>query len=92
MHNDFKRYNKDIEEYNRVAVEIVKKHGFEVDDLYAVSVTLPEEAHSDTVHYYTPIGTEAFTNQVVSCLSSAIGLEERLVYREKLHTDKPVGI
>lgn len=92
MHNDFKRYNKDIEEYNRVAVEIAKKHGCEIDDLHAVSVRLPEEAHSDTVHYYTPIGTEAFTNQVVSCLCSAIGLEERLVYRERLHTDKPVGI
>ena len=92
MHNDFKRYNKDIEEYNRVAVEIVKKHGFEVDDLYAVSVTLPEEAHSDPVHYYTPIGTEAFTNQVVSCITESLGIKGDFVYSEKLHTDKPVGI
>ena len=35
------------------AVEVVKKYGFEVNDLYAVSATLSDAAHSDNVHYYT---------------------------------------
>ena len=61
-------------------------------DLYALSCTLPEEAHSDAVHYYTPMGTEAFANQVLSVLCPALGIEETLEYREALHTDAPVGV
>ena len=90
--NSVMRYNHEIEEYNRVAVEIAEKYGFGVNDLYAVSAALPSEAHSDAVHYYTPAGTEAFTNEVLKHLCQALGIEEKLVYREELHTDKPVGI
>ena len=91
MHKDFFRRNEEIEAYNKVAVEIAKKHGFEINDLYAVSATLPDEAHSDAVHYYTPTGTEAFANQVLSCVCGAMGIEAP-EYREELHTDKPIGI
>ncbi len=91
MSPDFIRYNKDIEEYNAAAVEVVKKYGFEVNDLYSLSVSLPETAHSDAVHYYTPIGTEAFTNQVVSHLANALEIENVPTYSEVLHTDKPIG-
>lgn len=92
MIENFKRYNNEIEAYNEAAVKIVKKYGFEVNDLYALSVTLPEEAHSDAVHYYTPMGTEAFTNRVLSVVVPALGIDEAIEYREEMHTDKPVGI
>ncbi len=92
MHKDFKRYNEEIEKYNEVAVEIVKKYGFEVNDLYSVSASLPAVAHSDPVHYYTPIGTKAFTNQVLSYIVPALEIAEEIVYKEELHTDNPVGI
>lgn len=92
MHPSFMRSNEDIVRYNAVAVEIVKKHGFEVDDLYAVSAALPEEAHSDPTHYYTPMGTEAFANQVLSCVLPALGIDEALEYREAMYTDRPHGI
>ena len=92
MRDDFKRYNEEIEAYNEAAVAVVKKYGFEVNDLYAVSAALPPEAHSDAVHYYTPLGTEAFTNKVLSCIAPALGLTEEITYREALYTDKPVGI
>lgn len=92
MDKDFKRYNEEIEKYNEAAVNVVKKHGFEVNDLYAVSVSLPEEAHSDPVHYYTPMGTEAFTNKVLSVVAPALGIYEVLKYREEMYTDKPIGI
>ena len=92
MSSDFMRYNEDIEKYNSAAVEIVKKYGFEVNDLYSVSASLPDEAHSDAVHYYTPIGTKAFADQVLSCLVPALGLNEEVVYMEVLHTDEPIGI
>ena len=92
MSADFKRYNEEIKAYNAAAVEVVIKYGFAVNDLYAVSASLPAEAHSDAVHYYTPIGTEAFANQVLSCIASAAALTDIPSYREALHTDAPIGI
>ena len=92
MRKDFKRYNEEIEKYNKTAVNIVEKYGFAINDLYALSATLPEEAHSDAVHYYTPAGTEAFTNQVLSFVAPALDINEPLEYREEIYTDKPIGI
>lgn len=92
MDKYFKRYNEDTEKYNEVAVGIAEKYGFEINDLYALSASLPEEAHSDPVHYYTPMGTEAFTNQVLSYVLPALGIDEKLEYREDMYTDKPIGI
>lgn len=92
MSDDFKRYNEEIEAYNRAAVAVVEKYGFVVNDLYALSTSLPEEAHSDPVHYYTPMGTEAFTNQVLAYLAEAIDHHEAIRYQEEMYTDAPVGI
>ena len=76
---------------NATAVEIVEKYGFEVNDLYAVSLNLPPEAHSDAVHYYTSIGTKAFTDSTVSHIVSALGITDDLNYQENLYTDAPIG-
>ena len=92
MDINFKRYNEEIEKYNEAAINVVKRYGFKINDLYALSQALPEEAHSDAVHYYTPMGTEAFTNQVLSVVAPELGLSEVPQYREELHTDAPVGI
>ena len=92
MPPDFKRYNEEIDKYNRAAIEVVSGYGFEVDDLYALSESLPREAHSDSVHYYTPMGTEAFANKVLSCIAPALGLDTIPEYKEELYTDKPIGI
>ncbi len=92
MSKDFKRYNEEIEKYNAAAVKVVQKYGFKINDLYALSVMLPEDAHSDPVHYYTSAGTEAFTNQVLSFVAPALGIDEVLIYREEMYTDKPIGI
>lgn len=92
MSPDFKRYNEEIAAYNEAAVKVVTRYGFVVNDLYAVSEKLPPQAHSDAVHYYTPIGTKAFTEQVLSYLTSALEVEAVTEYKEDLYTDKPVGI
>ena len=86
------RFNREIEDYNAAAVAVVKKYGFYVNDLYALSASLPMEAHSDAVHYYTPMGTEAFANQVLDVICPLLGLEEALEYKEELYTDAPVGV
>ena len=89
---DFKRYNEEIEKYNEAAVEVVKKYGFVINDLYAVSASLPEEAHSDPVHYYTSLGTEAFSKAVLAHLLPALEIQEPVAYQEVIHTATPVGI
>jgi len=92
MSKNFKRYNEEIEKYNEAAVQVVKKYGFEVNDLYAVSATLSDEAHSDPVHYYTPMGTEAFANAVLTHILPLLEINEEITYKEELYTDEPVGI
>ena len=92
MNTNFKRFNEEIEKYNEVAVAVVKKYEFKVNDLYALSESLPESAHSDPVHYYTPVGTEAFAKQVLSFVASELSLDEIPEYREAMYLDKPIGI
>lgn len=92
MDINFKRYNEEIAEYNKAALEVVEKYGFTVNDLFTTSIALPEEAHSDPVHYYTPMGTEAFTKQVLSYVCPALGLTEMPEYQEVIHIKAPVGI
>lgn len=92
MSPDFKRYNEEIEAYNKVAVEVVEKYGFIVNDLYSLSASLGEDAHSDAVHYYTPKGTEAFTNQVLNHICPLLEIDEIPRYEEQMYTDKPIGI
>ena len=92
MSKDFKRCNEEIEKYNAVAIEIVKRYGFEVNDLYAASINLLEDAHSDPVHYYTAMGTEVFTNQVLSYIVPELDISQTVSYKEEIYTDKPIGI
>lgn len=89
--NVFCRYNSEIDVYNEVAVKVVKKYGFFVNDLNAVSKSLPEEAHSDAVHYYTSMGTKAFTMQVINSIKPHLGIEEEIEYKEILHGTKAHG-
>ena len=91
MGESFFRHNSEIAAYNDAAVEVVRKHGFAVNDLYPTSLALPEEAHSDAVHYYTALGTEVFTKQVLSFLDPLIGDGESATYREFIHGKTPIG-
>ncbi len=90
----FKRYNKDVELYNAAAVEICKKHGFEINDLYALTSAAPKEYHSDLTHFYTKEGTELITNQVVSYIEKAIGEKAKKLDYDMLFAEekKIVGI
>lgn len=48
---DFIRYNREIEEYNRKAMEVMEELGVEVNDLYSVSSSFEDALHSDWVHF-----------------------------------------
>lgn len=91
MDPDFKRYNEEIEVYNKAAVEIAQKYGFAVNDLYKISSSLPESAHSDAVHYYTKEGTVPFAEQTLRYISEALGIEAP-VCKIVVHGEEAFGI
>lgn len=88
------RYNKDVEEYNNAAIEIAKKHGFEINDLYALTKDAPKSYHSDVTHYYTKEGTRLITNKVVECIENCLNIKAKELDYDKLFadTDDVVGI
>lgn len=91
MNKNFMRYNEETAQYNSVAVEIVKKYGFEVCDLYTVSAPFNnEEGHSDACHYYTPIATKAFATEILKYVCNALEIEQ-VEYKEALFLNKPIG-
>ena len=89
-----KRYNRDTEKYNDAAVEIARKHGFEINDLYAITKDAPVEYHSDATHYYTKEGTRLITNKVVECIENCLGIKAKELDYDKLfaETDDIVGM
>lgn len=48
---EFIRYNREIEQYNRKAIEVMEELGVEVNDLYSVSKEFDNSLHSDWVHF-----------------------------------------
>ncbi len=67
------RRNEDIRAYNEAATEIVRRHGMEVNDLYALMENVPKDWFSDQSHYYTMPGTVALTRQVAAAICDALG-------------------
>ena len=70
------RLNKDVREFNRIAVEECLKYGFAIDDLYAVAEKFPEEYYSDCTHLRTEQGTRYMTEAVVKSILKALGIDE----------------
>ena len=89
-----KRYNKDTELYNANAIEIVKKHGGEINDLYDLMSKAPVEYHSDLTHYYTKDGTRLITNKVIECIEASLEIKaEKLDYDALFETtDDATGL
>lgn len=82
-----KRYNQDTEKYNQVAVEIVKRYGGEINDLYSLAKASPVEWHSDLTHYYTKEGTRMLTEQVVWHIEQSIGIQGKTLDYDALFAD-----
>jgi len=87
----FMRYNKEIEEYNAAAVEIVKKYGFAVNDLYGLMKDVPKSYHSDKTHFYTKEATKMMTEQVIKSIQACVDVEAKELDYDALF-DKPKEI
>ena len=87
----YKRKNESVEMYNEAAVEIVKKHNGEIDDLYSLVKDVPEHYYSDSTHLYTKEGTRILTEKVCRCIENALGVKAKeLDYEELFKEEKDV--
>lgn len=68
----YKRTNTDTERYNQAAIEIVRKHGGDINDLYGLLKDRQMEYHSDQTHFHTKEGTRVIANQVIGCIEKAL--------------------
>jgi hypothetical protein len=71
------RLNSDTEIYNQAAVEIVRKQGGDINDLYGLLKDRQTEYHSDQTHFYTKEGTRVITNQVIEHIEKALNIKAK---------------
>ena len=65
---DFIRYNKEIEEYNKKAIEVLSPLGVQINDLYSITKNFEDEKRSDWVHF-SDAGSEILADAVIQkCL------------------------
>lgn len=64
----FHRYNKDIEQFNQIAIDVLKDTDTVINDLYAHTLTLPKSCRSDMTHFNTEGGVKMMGGQVLSYL------------------------
>ena len=55
INNGIERFNKDVLEYNKIALGIMEKYSVPVIDLYNYTLTFGDAAYMDHVHYTTEV-------------------------------------
>ena len=85
---DFRRHNSTIREYNAAAVAALEGTGTEINDLYALTESFPNEYRSDAVHFYTDAATEVIGGRVLSVICEALGIEAGEVNIENFTPEK----
>lgn len=92
---NFRRHNKNIEKYNEIAIEALRDTDTEINDLYALASTFPEEYHSDSVHFSTDRGTEMLGGRVISVVCEALGIEAKEInienFAPEMYSKKNIG-
>jgi lysophospholipase L1-like esterase len=69
---EFRRYNSDVEAYNRAAVKVCRKLHVPVNDLYALSRQNAARQMPDGVHF-TPEGYQVLGHQVANEIRQTLG-------------------
>ena len=74
----YQRYNADIEQFNRIAIETLSPLGVEINDLYSITKNAPQSCRSDMTHFYTVDGIRLIGEKVVKtiCENLQIPLSE----------------
>jgi hypothetical protein len=78
-----KRFNKDIEEFNAAAIEVLSPLGIEINDLYAITKDIAPECRSDETHFNNDLGRATVGGAVVNYISSALGIKSNTANTSK---------
>jgi len=70
------RYNRDIAEFNRLALEVLADYPVEINDLWSLVWGKPESLWSDMTHLYTEEGTRLLGDAVCRAICRALDIEE----------------
>lgn len=81
-----KRFNKDIEEFNAAAVEVLSPLGIEINDLYAITKDIAPECRSDETHFNNDAGRAFVGGAVVNYISSSLGITPNTIASCKENT------
>lgn len=84
----FKRHNATIEKYNEAALRALEGTDTVINDLYATMASAPLSYHSDSVHFYTPEGTELIGGKVLAVISRELGIEATDINIESFSPEK----
>ena len=68
--------------------EALRDTDTEINDLYALAKTFPNEYHSDAVHFYTDKGTEMLGGRVLSVICEMLGIEAKEINIEGFEPEK----
>ena len=82
----FKRFNKDIEEYNAIARAVLSETDTVIDDLYAVTKDIPDACRSDMTHFNTSEGVQTMGSAVIGCICDVLGISESDLVSAKAET------
>lgn len=71
----YRRFNRDIEAYNAMAIKVLEPLGVQINDLYDLTKDIPEEYHSDMTHFNTKEGARLLADQVISCIEDNLDVQ-----------------
>ena len=86
--NIFCRHNANIKAYNAAALRALAGKDTLVNDLYALMENAPDEAHSDPVHFNTPLGAQMLGGRVVSVIVNELGIDPADVKLSNFEPDR----
>ena len=80
----YKRFNRDIEAYNAMAVKVLEPLGVQINDLHKLTKSIPEEYYSDMTHFNTKEGARLLANRVIAQIEDALDVKVQPVDYDKL--------
>ncbi len=76
------RHNSETQKFNKAAIEIVKRHGHIVNDLYKLMDGVPKSYYSDMTHFYTPEGTKRISSKVITTIAECLDIPKEAINYE----------
>jgi len=71
-----RRFNKDIENYNKIALDALNGTDTVINDLYSITKNIPSECRSDMTHFNTEQGVKTLGGKVLAVICKELGIKQ----------------